>query len=103
MNPEQEAAELARKLLRCSRVGPCAGTAKLVARFRTKSGRLRSKAIGHASFTMKAGKSKKVRVPLTRKGSAMLRAAARHRMKVKFTGRGTKPRTILLKQVRPSH
>jgi hypothetical protein len=98
-------------LLRMSCPGPgsCQGALRLIARVATQAKRARGRAsaarakrvrnlvIGRASFSIAVGETKLVRVPLTRKGLALLRKAGKRGLKVKLRGSGLVERSLKLK------
>lgn len=88
--------------LKCTGAGACSGVVKLTTSSKGKKGPRKQKAsksvlIGHASFSIPAGKSKVVRVKLNGKGKALLQQAGNKGLKVKVTGKGVKKRTVTLK------
>jgi hypothetical protein len=83
--------------LRCTGGGGCSGTLKLVLRVRRgKHGAIKV-AIGQARFSIAAGKSATVRIPLTSQGRSLLRRAGRRGLKVTVTGTGVKGAIVGLK------
>ena len=53
--------------------------------------------VGSASFQVPAGKSKAIKVKLTKQGKSLLAEAGKGGLKVKLTGSGVKSRTLTLK------
>jgi hypothetical protein len=103
--------------LQCPAGGTCSGVLKLIAE--VPSGpvtkrhgkrhpsrrdrwtkRKRGVVIGKHAFSIAAGHSATVKVPLNTKGMAMLRHAGKHGLIVRLTGTGVKGRTIHLKPKR---
>jgi hypothetical protein len=91
--------------LTCHGAAACRGSLRLVARVKVGKGkkarsskrRVRNLVIGRARFSLLAGKTKVVRVNLTRKGKALVRRAGRRGLPVKLRGSGVKNRTVKLK------
>ena len=67
--------------------------AKLIARINGKNLQ-----IGKKSFSIPAGESRTVKVPLSQKGKKKLRHSPHHRFSASLTGRGVKHRTVILQQ-----
>jgi hypothetical protein len=93
--------------LRCIGSGPCRGTLTLSAalgeRTRGKHRKARALAsraltLGHARFSIAAGKSAEIRVHLSGSGAAMLRKAGSKGLKVSLGGTGVAARSVLLKE-----
>jgi DNA-binding beta-propeller fold protein YncE len=90
--------------LRCSGTAACAGVANLLVapkvgqRGPGRTGK-RSKRllIGRSAFSIPAGTTRVVPVKLSRKGRGLVRAARRHRLKVKLAGTGVESRAVVLK------
>lgn len=101
----------ARLKLKCMGNGACAGTARLLARFKTKKHRRRARAqkrskqilIGSSVFSIPAGSTKVVPVRLTKQALARVRRASRRGLPVRLAGSGVKARTIVLKGPRRHH
>lgn len=91
--------------LRCPGLGACSGKLRLIARVKVGKGkgaksskrRVRNLVIGRAAFALGAGKSRLLRVPLTRKGRRLVRRAGKRGLRVKLRGKGVKSRSVRLK------
>jgi hypothetical protein len=94
----------ARLRLQCRGAGRCVGTLRLSGRSRSKrAGRRKRRAsrrvlIGRASFSLRAGASGSVRVPLSRKGKSMLRHARHHRLRAQLSGTDVQGGSVVLVQ-----
>jgi hypothetical protein len=87
--------------LTCTGVGACKGSFKLYAK--VKQGKKRkNKAIGKASFSLAAGKSKTIKVKITN-GQVKQELAHGRTVKAKLKGRGIKSRTVKLKPAKKKH
>jgi hypothetical protein len=94
--------------LTCRGAGTCQGNLKLVARVKSRKGkgakgsrkRVRNLVIGRARFSIAAGRTKTIRVRLTRKGKRLVRRARRRGLKVKLRGSGVANRTVRLRSSR---
>jgi hypothetical protein len=79
-----------RALLRVlCRGGPCRGSLRLIARVKVLKGsrrRVRNLAIGRTRYSVAAGRRRVLRVPLTRKGKAVVRKAGRHGLTARLRG-----------------
>lgn len=87
--------------LKCGGQVACKGSLKLVyeAKSKGENGKTTVKkiTIGSASFQVPAGKSKAIKVKLTKQGKSLLAEAGKGGLKVKLTGSGVKSRTLTLK------
>jgi hypothetical protein len=87
--------------LKCSGKVACKGSLKLVyeAKAKGKNGKTTVKKItvGSASIQVPPGKSKAIKVKLTKQGKSILTEAGKGGLKVKLTGSGVKARTLTLK------
>jgi len=71
-------------------------------RMRMQRARVRNTVIGQSKFSIGAGRSKVVRVKLSHKGRSLVNKARKHGLRAKAAGAGVRPRTVILKPVRPS-
>lgn len=102
---EANAVRIVTVTLTCTGEGACEGSLKLVyeekstSDKRDKRGKPKSTkvTIGTASYTIAAGGSGAVAVKLTPKGAVLVAKSGKHGLKVKLTGSGLKPRTLLVK------
>ncbi len=89
--------------LRCAAAAGCAGTARLgvkvvgAARSSRHARKANAFTIGRASFALRAGADKAIRIPLTQKGAALVRAHGRKGLAASLTGSGVVGRAVLLK------
>ncbi|HEY1688084.1 MAG TPA: hypothetical protein VGF95_04395 [Solirubrobacteraceae bacterium] len=82
--------------LACKGEGTCKGSLRLV--YEAKAhGKAKKVTIGSASFAIAANSSQAVAVKLTAKGAGYVTKAGKHGLKVKLSGSGVKPRTLLVK------
>lgn len=92
--------------MRCLGPGDCRGVVRLVARVKSGKGkgarrsrkRARNVVIGRAGFSIPAGQTRVIRVPLNRRGRVRVRKAGRRGLPVKLRGRGVRNRTVRLKR-----
>ncbi len=82
--------------VRCNKVGKCSGTLNL---FKKQSAKKKIFIGKRESFTVGKGKTRTIKVQLTRKGKRLLQRAKHHRFNGFLSGRGVKNRPVLVKQV----
>ncbi len=88
----------ARLKLTCQGGGPCKGAVVLIPLTRHIGAGMKRLPIGRTKFSIPAGVSAVVSIKLSSDGKVLLRAAPRAGLKVKLTGAGIAPRTLLLKR-----
>lgn len=80
----------------CNNVGNCKGQLKLV-----KGAGKRKTVLGRANFSLAAGKKRTFRVPLTKKGKSLLKAAKKGKLNATLEGSGLQKRGVTLQIVAP--
>jgi hypothetical protein len=96
--------------LSCGAGAGCAGTARLSVAAKAKRGaaasaghRQRQVRIGKATFDLAAGRHRTIRVPLTKKGGALVAAAGHRGLGARLAGSGVVGRAVVLKVLGHRH
>ncbi len=78
----------------------CAGAVRIRARLRSARGKRRTRTIGRGPYSLMAGRKRRVKVRLSKRGAALARRAGRRGLRVRVVGRGLRSRSIRLRSAR---